>query len=181
MPQRSLRCLLQSSPKCQALYTFCFCRTDAWTHGAYLTGGAKVACVVTDARSALASPSAVTQLLVFGHAVFSSQVAAAGFSHPVLVAYALIAQTLPVTTAESAREKTSWCQHAVVCEKQDGLKQCIFTCCHVWGTESWSTRSIARKIVPPGFPSPGTHKLHLHTPHYCCTQGRLGESDTMCH
>lgn len=123
VPQCSLHCLLQSSPKCQALYTFCFFWTDACGYAPYLTGGAKVARVVTDARSALASPSAVTQLLVFGHAVFSSLVAAAVLSHPVLVAYAPIAQTLPVTTAESAREETSWCQHAVVCEKQDGLKQ----------------------------------------------------------
>lgn len=136
---------------------------------------------MTHARSTLAIPSAVTHLLVFGHAGVTSQVAAAVVSPPALVAYAQIALTPPATTAESAREKTSWCQHTVVCEKQDGLKQCIFTCCHIWGRESWCTGRIARNVVPPGFPSPGTHKLHLHTTHYCCTQGCLGESDTSCH
>lgn len=144
-----------------------------------LTGGAKVFWIPTDAGSTLAHPSAITDLLVFGHAGVISQVAAAVVGPPALVTYALIALTPPVTTAESAREKSSLPQQFV--EKQGGPKQCILTCCHVWGRESSCTRRIAPNIVPLGLPSPGTHKIHRHTAHYCCTQDCLGQSDSCCH
>lgn len=70
-----------------------------------LTGWARVVWVGTFARSTLTGPSAVTHLLVFGHAVVKSRVAAAVTSYPVLITYAPIALTPAVTSAQSVKEK----------------------------------------------------------------------------